>query len=430
MSMENQKTQHNTIRKFFLYFHKVFRPALKNNNISSAVKYFKSTKKNRRLRQMFIFASLLVLILVLWACNSSRFDKNKQKPPTPVLIHQVRKTDVPIYIDTIGTVTPIDSIIVKTQINGRITEVLFKEGQVVQKGDLLVQIDPQPYEAALEQAEGQLVKDQAVLKNARLDLKRYKQLYKEDSISQQTLDTQSSFVKQYEGIVQSDQGLVNSAKVNLQYCKITSDITGVVGLRQINPGNFVQTSDTTAITTVNTISPISVVFPLPEDDLGRVQKNYQNATLEVEAFDRKQENLLASGTLTALDSQIDNTTGTIKLKATFKNEDYALYPNQFVNVRLKIETIRDALVVPTAAIQMGRQGTYVYTMDKQNNIVFAKNVMVITNIGQETAIKGDDIQQGQVVVTQGHDKLTEGAHVIPTNEDHNNLPPTTEQVHK
>jgi multidrug efflux system membrane fusion protein len=428
--MEHHNSQNKTMRKLPLNFHNVFRPALKQFKKRVGGKYFKKGRKHGRFRQIIIFASLFVFTMVLWACNSSRFDKSKQKPPVPVRVNQIRNTNVPIYIETIGTVTPIDSVVVKTQINGRITEVLFKEGQVVQKGDLLVQIDSQPYEAALEQAEGQLVKDQAILKNARLDLKRYKQLYNEDSISQQTLDTQSALVKQYEGIVQSDQGLVNSAKVNLQYCKITSDITGVVGLRQINPGNYVQTSDTTAITTVNTISPISVVFPIPEDDLGRVQKNFQNATLEVDAFDRKQEHLLSTGTLSALDSQIDNTTGTIKLKATFRNEDFALYPNQFVNVRLKIETMQDAFVVPTAAIQMGRQGTFVYMMDTQKKMVFAKSVTVITNIGQDSAIRGDNLQQGQVVVTQGHDKLTEGSHVIPTNEDHPALPPSNGQVHK
>jgi membrane fusion protein, multidrug efflux system len=372
----------------------------------------------RKLHRLIKVASLIALALLLWTCNTTRHDKNKQKPPVPVVVTSIKKSDVPVYLETIGTVTPIDSNIIKTQINGRITEVHFTEGQLVQKGDLLVQIDPRPYEAALAQAEGQLMKDEAFLKNAHLDLRRYKKLYNEDSVSQQTLDTQNALVKQYEGIVQSDQGLVSSAKVNLQYCKILSNITGVVGLRQINPGNLVQPSDTTPITTVNTISPISVVFSIPEDDLVRVQKGFRKEVLIAEAYDRKRDHLLCAGELTAIDSQIDNTTGTIKLRAMFKNEQYTLYPNQFVNVRLKVETLRDSLIIPTAAIQMGRQGPFVYLMN-ETNVASVKPVVIQTTVGDNSAIQGE-IQEGQVVIIQGQDKLTEGAVVNPTMADFEN----------
>lgn len=382
----------------------------------------------KKLHRFMTLGLIMALSMLLWSCNANRQDKNKQKPPVPVVVTSIKKEDVPLYLDTIGTVTPIDSIVIKTQINGRITEVRFKEGQLVQKGDLLVQIDPQPYEASLEQAEGQLVKDEAFLKNARLDLKRYKQLFKEDSISQQTLDTQASLVKQYEGIVQSDQGAVDNAKVNLKYCQIISDITGVVGLRQINPGNFVQTTDATPITTVNTISPISVVFPIPEDDLVRVQNNFRKMVLVTEAYDRKQENLLATGELIAIDSQIDNTTGTIKLRAQFKNEQYTLYPNQFVNVRLKVETLRDSLVVPTAALQMGRQGAFIYLID-ENKTVSAKQVTVQTTVGENSAITGD-IKEGQIVVIQGQDKLAEGTIVIPSITGEPSSPANSSRIHQ
>lgn len=305
------------------------------------------------------------------------------------------------------------TLTVKTQINGRLTAVLFQEGQLVQKGEFLAQIDPRPYEAQLQQAEGQLLKDTAILENARLDLKRYKTLYQEDSVSRQTLDTQKSLVKQLEGTVQSDQGLVDSAKVNLQYCKIISDISGVIGLRQVNPGNFVQTTDATPITTINAISPIAVVFPLPEDDLIRVHAQFKDHSLPVDAFDRKEETILDTGQLTAIDSQIDSTTGTIKLKAAFKNEHHRLFPNQFVNIRLKVNTLRDTLVIPTAAIQMGRQGPFVYILDPQSKTVSVKPIIVKTSVGENSAISGE-LQDGQAVIIQGQDKLTEGAIVAPS----------------
>lgn len=401
---------------------RIFMSGFHNTQSHPTYRSLEAKYGRKNLNRLILFFGLLVVMLVVWACNSPKHDKHKQKPPIPVLVSKVRKSDVPIYLNTIGTVAPIDSLIVKTQINGRITDVHFQEGQLVQKGDLLVQIDPQPYEAVLAQAEGQLRKDQALLKNAQLDLKRYQQLHREDSVSRQTLDTQSSLVKQLEGTVQSDQGMVDSAKVNLKYCKVVSDITGVVGLRQINSGNFVQTSDTTPITTVNTISPIAVIFPIPEDDLGRVQKNFKKDILVTEAFDRKQEQILDTGTLTAIDSQIDNTTGTIKLKATFKNDQYSLYPNQFVNVRLKIETLYNALVIPTAALQMGREGHFVYILNAENKSVSVKLVTVKTSLAEDSAILGD-LTEGQVIVVQGQDKLTEGATVIPTQAENQHPTP-------
>lgn len=367
----------------------------------------------KKLNRLITLCGLGALVFLLWACNVNNRPKQDLKPPIPVVVAKIHKSDIPLYLNTIGTVTPLESVIVKTQINGRLTAVLFQEGQRVQKGEFLAQIDPRPYEAQLQQAEGQLLKDTAILENARLDLKRYKTLYNEDSVSRQTLDTQKSLVKQLEGTVQSDQGLVESAKVNLQYCKIVSDISGVIGLRQVNPGNFVQTTDAIPLTTINAISPISVVFPLPEDDLIQVHDQFKENPLTADAFDRKGEIILDTGQLTAIDSQIDTTTGTIKLKAAFKNEHHRLFPNQFVNIRLKVNTLRDTLVVPTAAIQIGRQGPFIYILDPQNKSVSAKSITIKTSIGEDSAISGD-IQDGQAVIIQGQDKLTEGAIVAPT----------------
>jgi len=367
-----------------------------------------------QIRNRLIFiCSLVVLLFLLWACSSHNRHKQDLKPPVPVVVAKVQKSDVPLYLNTIGTVTPVESVVVKTQVNGRLTAVLFQEGQYIQKGELLAQIDSLPYEAQLQQAEGQLRKDTALLENALLDLKRYQALRKEDSVSQQTLDTQKSLVRQLEGVVQSDQGVLESAKVNLQYCKIISEISGIIGLRQVNPGNYVQAVDAIPITTINTISPISVVFPLPEDDLIQVHEKFKVNVLRVDAFDRKGEVILDTGELAAIDSQIDSTTGTIKLKAIFKNDHHRLFPNQFVNIRLKVETLYDALVVPTAAIQIGRQGPFIYVLDPQNKSVSVRPITIKASIGEDSAISGE-IQDGQVVVIQGQDKLTEGAIVIPS----------------
>lgn len=379
------------------------------SKVRSHLTYQPLQTKNR----LMLLFGLVALLFLLWACGAHNRHKQDLKPPVPVVVAKVHKSDVPLYLNTIGTVTPIESVVVKTQINGRLTTILFQEGQHVQRGEHLAQIDPLPYEAQLKQAEGQLLKDTALLENALLDLKRYQTLRKEDSVSQQTLDTQKSLVTQLEGTVQSDQGLVESAKVNLQYCKIISEIAGVIGLRQVNPGNYVQTTDTTPITIINTISPISVVFPLPEDDLIRVHDRFKGDILSVDAFDRKGEVILDTGELAAIDSQIDSTTGTIKLKAIFKNDHHRLFPNQFVNIRLKVDTLYNTLVVPTAAIQIGRQGPFIYTLDPQNKSVSVKPITIKASIGEDSAISGE-IQNGQVVVIQGQDKLTEGAIVIPS----------------
>lgn len=362
----------------------------------------------RRMYWFNLTVFFVVVLLMLTHCNSGKGDK-KINQPTSVITSEIRKGDLPLYLKAIGTVTPIESVAVRTQINGRILKINFEEGQRVVKGQVLVEIDPQPYEALLKQYQGQLVRDQAMLENARIDLKRYKKLYSQDSIAEQTLETQIHLVEQYEGSVRADQGLVDSAKVNLQYCRIVSDISGIIGLRQVNMGNFVQTTDATPISTVNMISPITVVFSIPEDDLGKVQESMRgSASLPADAFDRKEEETLAKGHLLAMDSQIDNTTGTIKLKATFANEDHRLFPNQFVNIRLKLGALSDVLIVPVAAIQMGNEGPFIYVVNEGDHSVSLKQVTIKASEGAECSVLGD-VKAGQSVVIQGMDKLQEGS---------------------
>ncbi len=374
-------------------------------------------KKN--LNRALIVLGLLISITLLRGCYFSIVDpvKSKGRKPIPVGVLKVQKGDMPLYIKALGTVIPIDTITIKTQINGRLVKVNFKEGQFVKKGDVLVEIDPSLYEAQLKQYEGQLLKDQALLENARLDLKRYKKLYAEDSISQQVLDTQASLVKQYEGTVKSDQGLVDSVRVNLSYCKIKTDISGVVGLLQVKPGNFVQVTDTTPIATITSLDPITIIFPIPQDDLIEVQERInQNKELLVDIFDRKEEKILATGKLLAIDSQIDATTGTINLKAIVDNKEKKLYPNQFVNVRLKIDVLQDSFLVKTAAIQQGREGPYIYVLNEKEGTVSVKQIKVLADVVGESAITGD-VQEGQSVVVQGIDNITEGMKVRPSELD-------------
>lgn len=406
--VENQG-QFKKLGKEVQAFVSAMRHKIQTHSLYQSIQSRIGEKKMSRLNVGITF----LLILALTQCGrSGNRDKQNTKHPVPVMTAKIRKGDVPIYLKTIGTVTPFDSVTVRTQINGRLLSVHFQEGQLVTKGQVLAEIDPRPYEALLKQYKGQLVRDQALLSNARLDLKRYKELYAQDSISRQALDTQIHLVKQYEGTVSSDQGLVDGAQVNLHYCQIISNISGMIGLRQVNPGNFVQTMDTTPIATVNTISPITVVFSIPEDDLRQVQEKVRNnISLGVDAFDRKEEKLLATGRLLALDSQIDNTTGTIKLKASFANEDYRLFPNQFVNVRLKVDTLNNALIAPTAAVQTGREGLFVYVVNEETKSVSIKPVTIKVSMGGDSSLSGD-LAEGQSVVIQGTDKLSDGASVI------------------
>jgi membrane fusion protein, multidrug efflux system len=330
--------------------------------------------------------------------------------PVPVGVAPVQKGDMPVTLTGLGTVTPLATVTVKTQINGYLTEVAFQEGQMVKKGDFLAQIDPRPYQVALEQAQGQLAKDQALLKNAQLDLQRYNTLVAQNSIATQTRDTQISLVAQDQAAIKTDQAQVDAQKLNLVYAHIVSPVTGRVGLRQVDAGNYVQTSDANGIVVVTQLQPISVIFTLPEDNLPAVLKQlHAGGQLPVTAYDRTGATELGKGRLETVDNQIDTTTGTVKLRAIFDNEQEILFPNQFVNVQLLVDTLRDTNIVPTAAIQHGAPGAFVYVV-KSDQTASVQKVKLGPGDGQRIAVL-DGLQLGEKVVVDGSDRLREGAKV-------------------
>lgn len=333
--------------------------------------------------------------------------------PTPVGTATVEKGDMPIIDNALGTVTPLATVTVQTQINGQLIDVGFQEGQMINKGDFLAQIDPRPYQVALEQAQGQLAKDQAALANARIDLARYQKLVAQNAVATQTLDTQRATVAQDEATVQTDQAQVDAQKLNLVYCRITSPVTGRVGLRQVDPGNYVQTSSATGIVVVTQLQPISVIFTLPEDSLPPVLKQvHAGQTLQAVALDRTGSKEIETGQLATIDNQIDTTTGSIKLRATFPNKTLDLFPNQFVNIKLKVDTLQNTPIVPDSAVQRGAPGTFVYVL-KPDNTVTAQPITLGPDDGVKVAItKG--LEPGQVVVVDGADRLKDGAKVTVT----------------
>jgi membrane fusion protein, multidrug efflux system len=336
--------------------------------------------------------------------------RNQFDAPTPVGVATVQKGDMPVTLTGLGTVTPLATVTVKTQINGYLTEVAFQEGQMVKKGDFLAQIDPRPYQVALEQAEGQLAKDQALLKNAQLDLQRYNTLVAQNSIATQTRDTQVSLVAQDQAAIKTDQAQVDAQKLNLVYAHIVSPVTGRVGLRQVDAGNYVQTSDPNGIVVVTQLQPISVIFTLPEDNLPAVMKQvHAGAALPVTAYDRTGTAELGKGRLETVDNQIDTTTGTVKLRAIFDNEQEILFPNQFVNVQLLVNTMKGVDIVPTAAIQHGAPGAFVYVV-KPDQTAAVQKVKLGPGDGQHISVL-EGLQPGEKVVVDGSDRLHEGAKV-------------------
>ena len=322
----------------------------------------------------------------------------------------VEKGDMPVTLSQLGTVTPLATVTVKTQISGYLVQVAFKEGQMVNKGDFLAQIDPRPYQVALEQAQAQLAKDQALLKNAQVDLQRYNTLVAQNSIAKQTRDTQVSLVAQDEATIKADQAQIDVQKLNLTYCRIISPVTGRVGLRQVDAGNYVQTSDPNGIVVVTQLQPISVIFTLPEDNLPEVMKRVRaGAVLPVTAYDRTGATELASGKLDTVDNQIDTTTGTVKSRAIFDNDQLVLFPNQFVNAKLLVNTLHDADIVPNSAVQRGAPGTFVYVVKPEKTVAVQK-VKLGPSDGQHIAILSG-LEPGESVVIDGTDRLHDGAKV-------------------
>jgi membrane fusion protein, multidrug efflux system len=377
----------------------------------------------RRRRRQLLGLALVGLVAALGYLHwSGAQDSDRVRPgrtgaragaegrPVPVVAEPVARGDIQVFLTGIGTVSARNTVTVRSRVDGQLMRVAFHEGQTVRAGDLLAEIDPRPFEVQLHEAEGALARDQALLANARIDVERYRTLYHQDSGSKQQWDTQKALVEQYEGAIKTDQAQIESAKLQLDYCRITAPIGGRTGLRQVDPGNIVHAADTAGLVVITELQPISVLFTLPEADLPAVLKPVRaGERLSVDAFDRDQKNKLASGFLLTLDNQIDPATGTIRLKAEFPNEDGGLFPNQFVNARVLVDTLHDATLVPTAAVQRGVKGTYVYVVGPQQT-VSARAVSLGPTQGDHAAVLAG-LTPGDLVVVDGVDKLREGAKV-------------------
>ena len=373
------------------------------------------SRAGRKRWPLWVSAALLAGVLVYaggWAFLGKR--AAGQGPPTPrsipVVVAAARLGDILVYLTGLGTVTALYTATILPQVTGQILEVPFKEGDIVKKGALLVQIDPRPYEATLLQAEGQLARDKALLEEARVDFKRYDTLAKQDSIALQQRDDQLYLVHQYEGAVKLDEGLVRSAKINLAYTRITAPFTGRIGLRLVDPGNVVYTPDTNGIAVMTQEQPITVIFPVPEDSVPSVMKKVKaKENLPVEALNREGNAVLASGRLQSVDNQANVTTGTVNLKAIFTNEDNALFPNQFVNARLLMETLKGVTLVPSSAVQHSPKGAYAYVV-KEDQTVTVRWVKTGPSQADMVSIE-QGISPGEIVVVEGAEKLKEGSRV-------------------
>ena len=337
-------------------------------------------------------------------------------PGVPVVATPVKSGEFGVYLSGLGAVTPLNTVTVKSRVDGELTKVLFREGQVVGKGELLAEIDPRPYEVQLTQAQGAMARDQALLENAKVDLVRFQDLVKKDLIPKQQLDTQDSLVHQYEGAVKADQGQIDNAKLQLIYSRITAPISGRIGLRQVDAGNMVRANDAGGLAVITQMQPISVIFSLPEDNLSQVLGKLRGgARLVVEAYDRDQKQKLATGTLLTVDNQIDPNTGTVKLKAEFPNRNNELFPNQFVNARLIIEVKHDAVIVPAPAIQRGPQGTFVYVVKEDQTAALRPVTLGVTQEGNASITSG--LSAGEIVVVDGADRLRDGGKVEVKGQD-------------
>lgn len=330
--------------------------------------------------------------------------------PVPVRVATVEQGEFEVFQKALGSVTPLNTVNLRSRVGGELVELRFEEGQRVKKGDLLAVIDPRPYKVALQQAEGTLQQNRAQLKNAQVDLERYRGLYAEDSIAKQTLDTQEALVSQYQGTLAANQAAVNEARLNLEFTQIRSPIDGRVGLRQLDAGNLVSANDTTPLAVITQTQPMSISFTLPEGDLLPVLTRYrQGDELAVQAWDRGERVLFGEGVLESIDNQIDPTTGTLRLKARFDNEPELLIPNQFVNVRLRVETLADAVLIPSAALQFGSRGTFAYVVGEDSKVELRSLEAGPTNGETTVVLKG--LEVGERVVMEGTDRLRDGAEV-------------------
>ena len=363
-----------------------------------------------------------LLLLLLSACSKSDPAPTRARANAsaviPVTVASVLQQDLPVYLNGLGSVAAYYTVSLRSRVDGQLVDVKFKEGETVKRGALLAVIDPRPYQVQLEQAQAQLFKDQASLRDAQLNYQRYKGLLQNSgAMSQQQVDTQQSTVNQLQGTVNNDEATVNNAKLNLSYCHITAPVSGRIGLRLVDPGNMVHASDTNPMLVITQLQPITALFTLPEDQLPEVAKRMRKAQLEVDAYSRDDSTKLATGKLLTIDNQIDQTTGTGRLKAVFTNEDSVLWPNQFVNVHLLLETRKNATVIPSAAVQQGPQGSYVYIV-KPDKTVEVRNISPSLTQGNVTQI-ASGVAPNEIVVTDGQDKLQSGTRVEPHQQNQN-----------
>jgi len=377
----------------------------------------------RARRHVYLLVTIAILIaavgggmlaLSMFWRSTARAQGGPPPPRIPVATASARIRDVGVYLNGLGAVTPLNTVTVRTRVDGELISVGFQEGQIVRRGDLLAEIDPRPFEAQLTQFEGQLERDQALLTNARLDLKRFQVLVTTDAVPRQQLDTQASLVQQLEGTVKNDQGQIDATKVQLDYCRITSPIAGRVGLRLVDAGNIVHAADTGGLVIITQLQPITVIFTIPEDSIPAVLEQLRRGVrLPVEAYDREQRKRLAEGALLTIDNEVDPTTGTVRLKAQFPNTDNRLFPSQFVNARLRLETRRGATVVPTAAIQSSPKGPFVYVV-RPDRTVAVRQVGVGVTDGDDVSIERG-LAIGEQVVVEGAERLRDGAAIALRN---------------
>jgi multidrug efflux system membrane fusion protein len=380
-------------------------------------------------RWLWIVALAVLVGLGIWYFRGTRASTEAQGPAAPggsskggtgaggfvvpVVVAAAQRGDLPVYFDGLGTVTAFNTVTLHSRVDGQITKINFQEGQFVHQGDSLLEIDPRPYQVQLEQAEGQLAKDQAQLRDVQVNYERFQLLYKEGVIPKQQLDTQGSQVGEFEGAIKADQGTIDSAKLQLVYSHVAAPISGRIGLRLVDIGNIVHATDTNGLLVITQLQPIAVIFSLPQDQLPQVATKLRNGEqLVVDAYDRDDTTKIEAGKLLTIDNQIDTTTGTYKLKAVFNNDRNILFPNQFVNVHLLADVKKNLVIVPASAIQRGPQGTYVYVVQSGNTTKIQTVTIALTTANSVGLSAG--LNAGDIVVVDGQDKLQDGSHVNPS----------------
>ena len=399
------------------------------------------TKKNRRPFALLSFMLVSIMIAAGFyfqyskqsnekpKMNSEKNKRNDADKPIAVSVETASKTDFPLYLNGLGTVTALRTVTVRPRVDGELVRVAFAEGQQVKEGDLLAEIDPRPFQIQLQQTEGQLLRDEALLNNAEIDYARYQTLLAQDSIAAQQTTTQAAQVKQYRGVVEMDKAQVNNAKLQLNYAHLTAPISGQVGLRQIDQGNIVHANDTNGLVVITQLQPINVVFTLPEDNIQAVmQRKQSHESIGVTAFDRAGKIKLAAGKLLALDNQIDPTTGTLKLKAQFDNHDGALFANQFVNIKMHLNTLKEVTQISGAAIQNDMQGAFVYVVNAEK-IVQIRRITIGAIDGDKVAILAN-LAPNEMVVLEGIDRLHEGSQVDIAKKDGQSIAESSDKKSK